>query len=535
MLGLVSTSSGTEPIDILKAVLPVGIGLASAAYLTLKIVKNGVREDKSIPMVALRPGDSTHDAEYFEDPDKFLINCEKKYGLVFSLRILNQTLVAVGGAMVRDVFMNEDFSFLDALDEITGMRAFTTSVIKSNKEPDTRVPHEIIRDTISPSLPLFTPRIVDQLESFIESKLGKCDQKLVEDPLLIFQDMIAGAMASVFMGPEVAKDRKVIDTFIQCTYDFAKVLGKDARKNFWHTFQNRAKYGVMNPLHKHVQVLVDAATPVVLERRRLEAKAAEQGIEYDRPLDIMQKLLDNFDKYNLVDLEDLCGHILNLVLASVHTTSDSSTNLLYYLAAFPEYTQSLYDEQQEVLGQIAKEREEQRQKKLQSGEVSSAAAFDGTDLDPKNDQDLSAAAVKRMLKMDSYLQHLARRDIVLSNGMVIHKGRSAIINVTSVHYNDELQGDNPAEFQPWRFVGKSKAATKASGDFLSFGMGRHACPGRFLAIQELKTVAALVVSRYSKLELQDPSKKKKSLHTRIGDSVPTGIIFTSRDTEKAAK
>jgi len=37
MLGLVSTSSGADAVGVLKAALPIGIGLASAAYLTLKM------------------------------------------------------------------------------------------------------------------------------------------------------------------------------------------------------------------------------------------------------------------------------------------------------------------------------------------------------------------------------------------------------------------------------------------------------------------------------------------------------------------
>ena len=57
---------------------------------------------------------------------------------------------------------------------------------------------------------------------------------------------------------------------------------------------------------------------------------------------------------------------------------------------------------------------------------------------------------------------------------------------------------------------------------------RHACPGRFLAIQELKTVGVLMVSNYSKIEIQDPSKTKKALLSRIGDPIDTGLIFTSR-------
>ncbi|KAG0313997.1 hypothetical protein BGZ99_008436 [Dissophora globulifera] len=548
MLGLVYSSSVAIPSDILKAALPIGIGLASAAYLTMKVVNNdGFSTDKSIPMVQLRSGDTTHDAEFFEDQDKFLAHCEETYGPVFNCQVLGQKFTVVSGPLAREIFMTEDFSFMDAVDEVTGLQSFVNSIIKSNQDPDSKMIHEIIRDNISPNLPLFTPRIVEQLRMTVEKELGDGEGKLVENPLRIFQNMIAGAMASVFMGLEVAKNQKVLDTFIDCTYDFGQVVTEN-KKSFWHTFGNRAKYGVMNPLRKHVNVMVEAATPIILERRRQEAKAVENGQEYKRPLDIMQRFLDNFEKYGFVDIEDICGHLLILVLASVHTTSDTSTNLCYYLGAYPQYIEPLYKEQQEVLAQIAKERQLERQSKLDAGEVTSERDFEGTGLDPRRDSDFSAAAIKRMVRMDSFvreifrfraerltLAHKARRNVVLSNGVVISKGSKAIINMRSINQDSGMQGEDPTEFQPWRFVGKPKSATKASGDYLAFGMGRHACPGRFLAIQELKTVGSLMVSKYSKIEIQDPSQTKKILLSRLGEPLGTGLIFTSRSSSSAEK
>ncbi|KAG0088418.1 hypothetical protein BGZ92_006221, partial [Podila epicladia] len=213
---------------------------------------------------------------------------------------------------------------------------------------------------------------------------------------------------------------------------------------------------------------------------------------------------------------------------------DTSTNLLYYLAAFPEYQDQLYAEQQEVLDGQQREREELRKKRLEAGEEV------GEDLDPAHDRDLTAAAIKKMVHMDSFvrevfryrterltLTHRARKDVTLSNGMIIYKGNNAIINMKSAHQSPD-QGEDVAEFRPWRFVGKPKAATKAGNDFLPFGMGRHACPCRFLAIQELKTVGVLMISKYSKIQIQDPSKTNKVLRSRIGEPIVTGLIFTSR-------
>ncbi|KAG0319095.1 hypothetical protein BGZ99_005278 [Dissophora globulifera] len=506
MFDVDSYSSIAIPANMLKVALPIGIGLASAVYLTMKMTNHdGFSTDRSIPMVRIRSGDTTHDAEYFENQDKFLAECEKTYGLVFNCLVLGQKVTVVSGSLAREIFMNQDFSFMDAIDEMTGIQAFTMSVIKSNRRADSPVIHEIIRDNISPNLPLFTPRIVEQLTTAVEKELGDGDGKLVENPLRIFQNMIAGAMASVFMGLEVAKNQKVLDSFIDCTYDFGQVLGQ-GKKDSWHAFGNRAKYGVLNPLRKHVNIMVEAATPVILKRRQQEAEAVAKGQEYKRPMDIMQRLLDNSEKYGFIDIED------------------------------------------EVLAQIAKERQQERQSKLDAGEVASERDFDGTKLDSRRDLDFSAAAIKRMVRMDSFvreifrfrmerlsLAHLARKNVVLSNGMVITKGSKAIINMRSINQDSEMQGEDPTEFRPWRFVGKSKSATKASGDFLAFGMGRHACPGRFLAIQELKTVGSLMVQKYSKIEIQDPSKSMSILLSRLGQPLDTGLIFTSRTFSPSAE
>ncbi|KAF8970278.1 hypothetical protein BGZ46_010508 [Entomortierella lignicola] len=537
MIGLVSNNSPSlgVPMEALKIALPIGIGLASAAYLTLKAYST----DKSIPTAPLRKGDSTHETEYREDPDAFLIKCEEECGPVFNMHFLNKPLTVVSGPQIRDVFMNEGFSFDDAIEELTGIRVFLNSIKKSNTDLNNRTIHNIVRDNLTPNLPLFTPRIVEQLEKNLDKELGispKQGGKFVEKPGSVLQEMVAAAMATVFVGPEISKSRKVIDTFITATADFGKVLGNGKRKfSFWRSLTNRASNTLSNPLTPHVQVLTEACVPVILERRRLEAEASEKGEEWDRPDDILQKLLDNFDKYNFVDLEDVCAHILILILASVHTTTDTSTNLLYYLAAYPEYMEKLYEEQQEVLDSIQGEREKERQELTKKGEPI------GEDLDPAHDRDLSVAAVKRLAHMDSFVRevfrfrtqrldlvHRARKDVTLSNGMVISKGSSVIVNFRSAHQGPE-QGEDVTEFRPWRFVGKVKAASKAGSDYLPFGMGKHACPGRFLAIQELKTIGVLMVSKYSKIEIKDPSKTKSILLSSIGTPIDTGLTFTSRD------
>ncbi|KAF9573969.1 hypothetical protein EC968_007655 [Mortierella alpina] len=480
MLTLLSSSANMASTDVLNIAIPVGLGLASAAYLTMNLATgNSFSTDKSIPLASLRPGDRTHDKEYFEDPDAFLQRCEEEYGPVFNIFYLGQSYTVISGPQIREVFLNEDFSVGDALDELNGLSTYFVSLIKSNRGDFNRVIHEIVRDHVSPNLPLFTPRIVKEMEK----------------------------VANVFVGPEIAKSRKVIDTFFTVTADFGEMIEKNTvSASPWRRFFKRTELNVLNPLQIHVQVLVDAATPVILERHRQEAEAMEQGIEYQRPEDVLQRMLDNFD----------------------------NTNLLYYMAAYPEYLGKLYEEQQQVLDAIQQERELLREELRKKGEPIDA------DMDPSRDRDMSSVAVKGMVYMDSFvrevfrnrterlsLPHLARKSVKLSSGILISKGCRAIINMRSAHQGPD-QGEEVTEFRPWRFVGKPKAATKVGADYLPFGMGRHACPGRFLAMQELKTIGALMVSKYSQIEVQDPTKLKTVLRSRVGEPTATGLIFSGR-------
>ncbi|KAG0227807.1 cytochrome P450 [Mortierella sp. GBAus27b] len=543
MVSLVSNTLALRSMSLIGMVLPIGIGIASAAYLGTKVASNNPRfhDGTPIPTVSLHPGDSTHDREYNEDQDAFLRRCEEDYGSTFNVLLFNKTLTVVSGAQIREVFMNDDLSSVDSFEEFTSITAFFNTMRKSNHDTDHQTIRALVQEHVTPNLSSFMARIVEQLGKNLKHEPGISpagdEGNLVVNPMLVVQTMVAGAMASVFVGPEIAQSPDAMNMFLKVSEDFSEMQGSGEapRASFWNSLVKRANYKVLNRLQIHVQNLTRIAAPVVLERQRLEAEAMERGNEYERPRDVLQQLLDNFDKHGFVDLEDVCGHLLILVLASVHATTDASTILLYYLATSSSHMETLYEEQQDVLDAIQREREQERQELLKEGSPIIK------DLDAAHDRELSAAAVQRMVKLDSFvremfrfrterltLAHRARKNVTLSNGMVIPRGHSVIINMKSAHQGPE-QGEDATEFKPWRFVGKPKSATKVGTDFLPFGMGKHVCPGRFLAIQEVKAIGALMISRYSKIQIQNPSETAKVLRSRPAEPLCTGLVFTSRN------
>lgn len=90
--------------------------------------------------------------------------------------------------------MTEDLSFAEAVNDLNGLHAQTMSIIKSRKDFSHPAFHAMVRDHITPNLPLLTPKIVECIQAVIERDVGcSQDRKLVEDPLLVFQAAITSA------------------------------------------------------------------------------------------------------------------------------------------------------------------------------------------------------------------------------------------------------------------------------------------------------------------------------------------------------
>ena len=105
------------------------------------------------------------------------------------------------------------------------------------------------------------------------------------------------------------------------------------------------------------------------------------------------------------------------------------------------------------------------------------------------------------------------KTFTLSSGQVIPAGAIIETPAMAIHQDPSLH-DDAATFDPLRFYrpradasadgsGKKSAAAGAANQFVSvnqkhltFGLGRHACPGRFFAANEIKMILANAVMRF---------------------------------------
>jgi cytochrome P450 len=101
------------------------------------------------------------------------------------------------------------------------------------------------------------------------------------------------------------------------------------------------------------------------------------------------------------------------------------------------------------------------------------------------------------------IHHKAAQDTVLSNGTLIPTGTSVGMAVNDAHtdpYIQDIGEDNIPlnEFDPKRhLVRKSKKSTAVGLDLLTFGMGYHACPGRYFASQEICYMLVKILEEYN--------------------------------------
>ena len=107
-----------------------------------------------------------------------------------------------------------------------------------------------------------------------------------------------------------------------------------------------------------------------------------------------------------------------------------------------------------------------------------------------------------MLTETVVMMRVAREDYTFADGTRIPQGTTVGVNLTQAHHDPETY-ENAEQFDGFRFAkmrlqqdSKKYDIVATSPQFLPFGHGRHACPGRYFAACELKIMLAHIVLSY---------------------------------------
>jgi oxysterol 7-alpha-hydroxylase len=106
----------------------------------------------------------------------------------------------------------------------------------------------------------------------------------------------------------------------------------------------------------------------------------------------------------------------------------------------------------------------------------------------------------------------------------LRKGDMVIYPAFLKHFDPNLFGPNPYEYQYDRFV--KKANQPKAPSVMLFGCGIHMCPGRFLAINEIKMLVALILQHmdieFVNMTEQDRDEYRKKLPYDYSKMISSG-------------
>lgn len=206
--------------------------------------------------------------------------------------------------------------------------------------------------------------------------------------------------------------------------------------------------------------------------------------------------------------DKLVRRLLVLNMVAIHTTSMITTNTILDLYSSPnrdEYVAGLREEVERVLRESGGT--------FSKTAINSMFRVDSAIRETMRHSHLGDVGVRRNV--------IADKGVDLGDGLHIPKGAKVVLPNHGVHNDPEFYGDTVNKWDGFRFSRPREAylsEVEAAGnepkrldkvleqknqnliatgtDFLSFGHGRHACPGRFFASQEMKLAVAHIVMNY---------------------------------------
>ncbi|KAI3551844.1 cytochrome P450 [Colletotrichum filicis] len=374
--------------------------------------------------------------------------------------------------------------------------SFTKAIDESMQVKYTQISNDMpiiihaVRASLTPALPRLNEGISDEVIDSMRLELPQSPawtEININAKLLRIIAMVSGR---VFIGSELCRDERYLDASISYTVDLMTAVHVIA---FVPSFLRPFVASWLPTTKKLYKRIADAEAvfrPIVTAR-----KEAARRDDYREPDDMLQWLLNAQPKFGELSDREMAMAQLGVSFAAIHTTSMTTLNAIYWLAAKPEINSLLRDDVQAALAE-------------------SGGNF-------------SSSALQNMKKLDSFLKEVMRvnpisaasftrkvlKNVTLPNGQTIPEGMFIEVPAGGMNNDPEIFPD-PEVFDPLRFYKLREAkelatsGTKAAEvvmqaqfvsvgtTHLTFGYGKHACPGRFFAVNEIKMIMANIICNY---------------------------------------
>ncbi|KAG0646519.1 Cytochrome P450 monooxygenase BOA7 [Hyphodiscus hymeniophilus] len=341
----------------------------------------------------------------------------------------------------------------------------------------------------------------DEIQYAVEEGIRNCEDwtsvKIFEKLLRI----VALASGRIFVGQPLCRDEEWIALTTTYTVDSSNAI-KEVQKipqylrpfviPFKPSIRRAVEYRrkVANKLKPQLNEMIEAR------------KQSQEDVDDDSHFDANAKhslaawSMGHYEKNETPTAESVADTILAAAFAAIHTTTMTLANVLYDLAAHPEYITVL---REEIEGISAEEPDG----KLRKQTMPKLGKLDSFIKESQRVNPLGSAMLVRLVRAPKGI-HLSNGDYLPYNSTV-----SVPLARQTSAMDEKYLSPMPAqpsldEFHPWRFSDlRAHPGEENKHQFVTttnestvFGHGRWACPGRFFASNEIKTILIQLLSRY---------------------------------------
>ncbi|KAJ3561250.1 hypothetical protein NP233_g10307 [Leucocoprinus birnbaumii] len=245
-----------------------------------------------------------------------------------------------------------------------------------------------------------------------------------------------------------------------------------------------------------IKAAQDILAPVIAERLEQYRRF---GLQHDAlEKDVFTWLLESATHDYHLSVEDIVRRILVINFTSIHTTAVGLIQAVYDLAVHPEFVEEMRQEAERVIGEHG----------------------------------WSKASLHKMHKIDSFLKESFRlngganllmirktiKEWTLSDGTVIPPGTHVGVAVDAMNKEEGFRFAEMVEGADALISAKQSLVT-LSPEYIVFGNGPHACPGRFLGVNNIKVMFIHILLKYD-VQLEDGSLERPSNTYFAASTIP---------------
>ncbi|KAI0839477.1 cytochrome P450 [Hypoxylon sp. FL0890] len=349
---------------------------------------------------------------------------------------------------------------------------YTTFGSRSTLHPRT------VKADLNQHLPDVMMNVQDEIVECFDEIFPKCSEdEWTAVPLVdVITRIVARVSSRMFGGPELSRNSSWVAASIAFAID--GYIGAQKLKKYPEFLKPIAARLIpeVRILAKYYQEAEKAALPMLAERARTG----------ERPKDLLAWMQDAAVDEE-TDPRFIAGILLKISFAAIHTTAAANSQLIFDLCAHPELISLVRDE----FDRVANE----------DGKISKKGFFQMHIMD---------SIMKESQRFNPLLlitfERIITEDWRLSDGFVIPAHTNIGVPAQAIAMDPKLYPD-PETFDGLRFAKLRETthdpATKGKAQFvaanpqsMAFGYGRHACPGRFFAGDEIKAITMYLLNNY---------------------------------------